>query len=134
MSETALFDRLFIGDGEYVRADTAINTVGALNAEIASLRAQLDTSQLSNKLHLQAIETLRTQHNDEVQRCAGLTSQLDEARRKAVAELIAIVAAFENPYVPPSDPPYGKGFIEGQNSTVTEIVKSFRALLSESKT
>lgn len=42
MSETALFDRLFIGDGEYVRADTAIKTVGALNAEIASLRAQLD--------------------------------------------------------------------------------------------
>jgi hypothetical protein len=42
VSETALFDRLFIGDGEYVRADTAIKTVGALNAEIASLRAQLD--------------------------------------------------------------------------------------------
>lgn len=40
----AQLDRLFIGTGEYVRADEAVNTVTRLQAENARLRAALATA------------------------------------------------------------------------------------------
>lgn len=59
-----------------------------------------------------------------------LQSELSNARRKGIEECAAIAASFHFPYTP-ADTPYGKGFFEGQNSTVTEIEKALRALLTE---
>ena len=76
------------------------------------------------------IDRLRNLLDAKDQEIAELKAALEGARERAIISLIAIVEGYEVPYVPPHDLAYGKGFIEGQNATVVEIVKSFRALLS----
>ena len=90
-----------------------------IDAEIASLRAQLDAA----KCKIEELGTLCALHEslphgytDEI---AELQSRVDEARRKAIEECAAIAEQ-------------DRDFCD--YDTASEIAKSIRALLSESKT
>jgi hypothetical protein len=131
VSETALFDRLFIGDGEYVRADTAIKTVGALNAEIASLRAQLDEARI---LRPTSEAAWREQSGPWAHLTKKQTDELIEAcekqaRRKAIEDAAQKVERF---YIAPKPTSRAAQFHERNVRAI--LAAEIRAILSESKT
>lgn len=88
-------------------------------AEIASLRAQLDAAKCKIEelgTHCALHESLAHGYTDEI---AELQCRVDEARRKAIEECAAIAEQ-------------DRDFCD--YDTASEIAKSIRALLSESKT
>jgi len=89
------------------REDMAWRTVQAKDAEIASLRAQLDEAKEAVKFASESVAGL-------ARTAADLRSELDEARRKAIEQCAAIAKTY--------------------GGDCDLMISEFRALLSESKT